>query len=89
MPVMNPWGKKNTGKGKHAGCPSLSQPRMKITLTKQTQIVCKNETYNAHRSGGKVSRAQGVGGISGFCGVLVKRPYRHMELANGANDSAF
>lgn len=29
---MNPWGKKNTGRGKHAGCPPLSQPRMKITL---------------------------------------------------------
>ncbi len=29
---MNPWGKKNTGRGKHAGCPSLSQPRMKMTL---------------------------------------------------------
>ena len=32
VPVMNPWGKKKTGRGKHAGWPPLSHPRMKITL---------------------------------------------------------
>lgn len=37
---MNPWGKKNTGSGKHAGCPPFSQPRIKITLPRRQ---CKHE----------------------------------------------
>ena len=48
--VMNPWGKKNTGRGKAQGLPSVSQDRKKLTRNVRSVTQDPNDFKDAKES---------------------------------------